>query len=628
MEKSPSEIVKLTERISKDPKSKLFVPLAEEYKKIGDNEMAIHVLSEGLKQNPTYITARSLLGRLLFESGDLVAAQREFEEVVKAMPDNLLAHKKLGDVYVRQNKKSEALQQYQDVLKLSPGDKAVEALIAELEEQLRSETDTARRKEEPVSDSVSSGSTTTGKEGKAEQQGKASADSDIPQAPVSDVRPSEPTTLASSTAAAAEVIESMPTSESEPELPQQVASASPVESAIESFSQQEGAVVGGIELGGADLLTQEEPEEVIAFEPLEEEHPDQPAVKDELLVENPIELADEKAQFAAFSRESDREIATPEAEATSPQLSASQTSDEIVAAEDLDLFAETTAAPAHKQEEKGSEEAFLFSEPAGEKPAVSSEKEEAPPAESTPSKEQQDDFTTDTLAELYIAQGFYEKAIDIYSRMIADHPSSVGLRNKLERVKAMAAASEDTSAEATTVPPEEPPRSSSQSEETQLTPQVEEVVETLEEPGAVSEAAEHKGPSIATDEIKTEQEAPEKEEELTIDAEILLEPNADVQAETDIQTRNMGLEKELEASEPNLDKAEHDVFVVNQDDVFDEDVKRTYQDFEPKEYIPPDASLKTARPRTTPAVAASSMTSKKETIDRLEKWLSTIKKEK
>ncbi len=96
MDKDTSEIVKLTERISKDPKSKLFVPLAEEYKKIGDIEMAIHVLSEGLKNNPAYVTARSLLGRLLYENGDLVAAQREFEEVVKAIPDNLLAQRKLG----------------------------------------------------------------------------------------------------------------------------------------------------------------------------------------------------------------------------------------------------------------------------------------------------------------------------------------------------------------------------------------------------------------------------------------------------------------------------------------------------------------------------------------------------
>src|SRR4030067_3599507 len=112
MDKDTSEIVKLTERISKDPKSKLFVPLAEEYKKAGDIEMSIHVLSEGLKHNPGYVTAKSFLGRLLMEKGDLAGAQKEFGEVVKAIPDNLLAQRKLGDVYALQGSPSQALVHY------------------------------------------------------------------------------------------------------------------------------------------------------------------------------------------------------------------------------------------------------------------------------------------------------------------------------------------------------------------------------------------------------------------------------------------------------------------------------------------------------------------------------------
>lgn len=44
MNKEISEIARLADRISKDPRSKLFVPLAEEYKKAGDLEMAIQVL--------------------------------------------------------------------------------------------------------------------------------------------------------------------------------------------------------------------------------------------------------------------------------------------------------------------------------------------------------------------------------------------------------------------------------------------------------------------------------------------------------------------------------------------------------------------------------------------------------
>ncbi len=62
--------------------------------------MAIHVLLEGLKNNPDYVTAASYLGKLLLAKGDLAGAQKEFEEVVKHIPENLMAQKKLGDLFI------------------------------------------------------------------------------------------------------------------------------------------------------------------------------------------------------------------------------------------------------------------------------------------------------------------------------------------------------------------------------------------------------------------------------------------------------------------------------------------------------------------------------------------------
>ncbi len=53
--------------------------------------------------------------------------------------------------------------------------------------------------------------------------------------------------------------------------------------------------------------------------------------------------------------------------------------------------------------------------------------------------EPSDDFATDTLAELYIAQGFFEMAIEIYERMLVEKPNSRGLQDKLATVRAEAA---------------------------------------------------------------------------------------------------------------------------------------------------------------------------------------------
>jgi len=133
MDNETSEITKLTERVTRDPKSKLFVPLAEEYKKMGDIEMSIHVLTEGLKNNPGYVTAKSFLGRLLMEKGDLAGAGKEFEEVVKAIPDNLLAQRKLGDIYALQGSSAQALLHYKVAHSLNPADEEISSFISDLE---------------------------------------------------------------------------------------------------------------------------------------------------------------------------------------------------------------------------------------------------------------------------------------------------------------------------------------------------------------------------------------------------------------------------------------------------------------------------------------------------------------
>lgn len=61
------EIEKLKEKVEKDPLSKLFVPLAEEYRKIGMLDEAVSVLLKGLENQPNYMTARVALGKIYLE---------------------------------------------------------------------------------------------------------------------------------------------------------------------------------------------------------------------------------------------------------------------------------------------------------------------------------------------------------------------------------------------------------------------------------------------------------------------------------------------------------------------------------------------------------------------------------
>lgn len=348
MNKDTSEITKLTERISKDPKSKLFVPLAEEYKKIGDIEMAILVLTDGLKNNPGYVTARSFLGRLLLEQGDLAGAQKEFEEVVKAIPDNLLAQRKLGDIYVYEGKGKQALAQYRTALTLNPKDTEVASLVTDIE----------------------AGRDVTGRLPKLK-----------PPPPPPPPPPPEP--QAASAAAAP-------------------AMKDPLKTAMGKKRTEPAHPLG------ATGRAAEEPEEVLVVEPLEPESGAGVRVNSE---------QDLHAAGLDFLAEPIQDSMPPAAVEPAAQ----------------DFGTEGPLQFQPQQAQGTTEEELALSQ--GE--AVP----EAPESDIPGGLEKKaDDFTTDTLAELYIGQGFYEKAIDIYERMLADNPASRKLREKLDQVRAMAGA--------------------------------------------------------------------------------------------------------------------------------------------------------------------------------------------
>lgn len=113
------DIGKLKEKVAKDPNSKLFVPLADEYRKTGKFDEAISVLLKGLDNQPSYMSARVSLGKVYLEKKMMAEAKTEFEKVISAIPDNLFAHKKLADIYRDSGDKDRAIREYKIVLKLN-----------------------------------------------------------------------------------------------------------------------------------------------------------------------------------------------------------------------------------------------------------------------------------------------------------------------------------------------------------------------------------------------------------------------------------------------------------------------------------------------------------------------------
>ena len=80
---SALEIDRMATQLAKDPHSKVFMPLAEEYGKVGMWQEAAGVLEDGLTFYPGFITAMVALGRAYDQMGQATKAKAILEESVK-----------------------------------------------------------------------------------------------------------------------------------------------------------------------------------------------------------------------------------------------------------------------------------------------------------------------------------------------------------------------------------------------------------------------------------------------------------------------------------------------------------------------------------------------------------------
>ena len=126
------EIDRLATQLAKDPHSKAFLPLAEEYCKVGMWEEAVGVLQDGLKYYPGFITAMVVLGRAYDQLNQPTKARAVLEAAIKLSPDNLRAHRTLIKIYTAEGLREEALSSCRVILAMNPRDKEALSVQASL----------------------------------------------------------------------------------------------------------------------------------------------------------------------------------------------------------------------------------------------------------------------------------------------------------------------------------------------------------------------------------------------------------------------------------------------------------------------------------------------------------------
>src|SRR5687767_3509253 len=137
-----AKIEELRFKVKADPKSRLFYPLAEELRKVGQTDEAERVLRTGLTVHATYLSAWVSLGRVLRDQKKDVDAVEALSKALTLDPGNVVAARLLADAYLALGQKVEAIKKY----------KLVYALMAD--EDLKEQIDALDRELHPPAEAA------------------------------------------------------------------------------------------------------------------------------------------------------------------------------------------------------------------------------------------------------------------------------------------------------------------------------------------------------------------------------------------------------------------------------------------------------------------------------------------
>tara|TARA_Y100000768_G_C23991165_1_gene693303 strand:- start:59 stop:1006 length:948 start_codon:yes stop_codon:yes gene_type:complete len=131
-----SLLAKYTLQYEKNPKSRVFAPLAEIYRKLGMMDEAFELLKNGIRYHPSYTLGYIVLANCYYDNRNYEMAYNTVRPFVAQNLENITLQKLFGDVCEKLGFLEEALQTYKYLLLLNPRDEIVANAVKYLEEDL------------------------------------------------------------------------------------------------------------------------------------------------------------------------------------------------------------------------------------------------------------------------------------------------------------------------------------------------------------------------------------------------------------------------------------------------------------------------------------------------------------
>ena len=134
-----SEITKLNERYSKDPKSRIFVQLADLYRKNNMIDEALDVLNKGFEYHPEYPVAYLILGKCYYDKRSYTQARDAFEKTILFDPQNIVALRMLAKTCEVLKDERGQINAYKSIIAIDPMDTNAKEKLSMLEALQRKE---------------------------------------------------------------------------------------------------------------------------------------------------------------------------------------------------------------------------------------------------------------------------------------------------------------------------------------------------------------------------------------------------------------------------------------------------------------------------------------------------------
>ncbi len=387
-------IDELKKRYDENPR-RFFASLANEYRKSGDLEQAITLCQTHLAEQPSNMNGHVVYGQALFEAGRYDEAKTTFETALQLDPENLIALRHLGDIACTNGANAEAREWYVRVLDADPRNEEIIALLTHLEAEVRKDAIGA-----PIS----------------------SVESMAPrEARGVDFKPPQVLTPLSNTP-----ISSPAVAEGTPVVPIESVDTLQME-AVPKPAEAPSAEIGLMDLS-LDFDTPADPAHAASAPPVASENADTEFLTfGDLSVDSP---AAEPAPAVTAPTDVDSlgdimmdpfaDPAPVELEPWSPSLGESAPADSALtepspleSTVSVEAQAEIDAPPVAATTDDSTDMLFGDTLPA----------DPAPP------------FVTETMAELYLQQGFTAEALEVYRQLSAADPSDEGLKMRVRKLE-------------------------------------------------------------------------------------------------------------------------------------------------------------------------------------------------